>query len=81
MIVSVGLLVVYSAKTREFPGSSAALARGELLDLNEVSKPEQLLPFLQVFPDDGERQIVAGKVFDYLEAHRPLPNVGALARL
>ncbi len=34
----------------EFPELSAALARGELLDLNQVSKPEQLLPFLQVFP-------------------------------
>jgi cell division protein FtsW (lipid II flippase)/cell division protein FtsI/penicillin-binding protein 2 len=81
VIVSVGLLVVYSAKTREFPALSGALARGELLDLNQVSKPEQLLPFLQVFPDDGQRQMVAGKVFDYLETHRPLPNVGALARL
>ena len=60
---------------------SAALARGELLDLNQVSKPEQLLPFLQVFPDEAEREAVGGKVFDYLAAHRPLPNVGALARL
>jgi cell division protein FtsW (lipid II flippase)/cell division protein FtsI/penicillin-binding protein 2 len=81
VIVGVGLLLVYSAKTREFPALSGALARGELLDLNRVSKPEQLLPFLQVFPDDGERQMVANKVFDYLETHRPLPNVGALARL
>jgi cell division protein FtsW (lipid II flippase)/cell division protein FtsI/penicillin-binding protein 2 len=81
VIVGVGLLLVYSAKTREFPALAGALARGELLDMNQVSKPEQLLPFLQVFPDDGQRQMAAGKVFDYLETHRPLPNVGALARL
>ncbi len=85
MIVGVGLLLVYVAKTREFPALSGALARGELLDLNQVSKPEQLLPFLQVFPDDGTRQMVAGKVFDYLETVHAnggaLPNVGALARL
>jgi cell division protein FtsI/penicillin-binding protein 2/cell division protein FtsW (lipid II flippase) len=81
LIVGVGLLLVYSAKTRDFPALAGALARGELLDLNQVSKPEQLLPFLQVFPDDGQRQMAAGKVFDYLETHRPLPNVGALARL
>jgi cell division protein FtsW (lipid II flippase)/cell division protein FtsI/penicillin-binding protein 2 len=81
-MVSAGLLVVYSAKTREFPALSGALARGELLDLNRVSKPEQLLPFLQVFQqDDGEREMVANRVFDYLEMHGPLPNVGALARL
>jgi cell division protein FtsW (lipid II flippase) len=81
VLVGVGLLLVYSAKTREFPALAGALARGELLDLNQVTKPEQLLSFLQVFPDDGQRQMAAGKVFDYLETHRPLPNVGALARL
>ena len=84
-IVCVGLVLVYSAKTREFPALSAALARGELLDLNQVRQPEQLRPFLQVFPDDGTRQVVAGKVFDYLETRHvnggALPNVGALARL
>ena len=40
----------------EFPELSGALARGELLDLNQVSKPEQLLPFLQVFQDETERE-------------------------
>jgi hypothetical protein len=80
-MVGVGLLMVYSAKTQAFPALSAALARGELLDLNQVSKPEQLLPFLQVFQDEAERRAVAKKVFDYLSTHRPLPNVGALARL
>jgi hypothetical protein len=81
VIVGVGLLLVYSAKTREFPALSEALARGELLDLNQVSKPEQLLPFFEVFADEDEREAVASKVFDYLASHRPLPNVGALARL
>jgi cell division protein FtsW (lipid II flippase)/cell division protein FtsI/penicillin-binding protein 2 len=81
VIVSVGLVLVYVAKTREFPALSGALARGELLDLNQASKPEQLLPFLLVFTDADERETVANKVFDYLETHRPLPNVGALARL
>jgi cell division protein FtsI/penicillin-binding protein 2/cell division protein FtsW (lipid II flippase) len=81
VMVGVGLLVVYSARTREFPGQSGALGRGELLDLNQVTKPEQLLPFLVVFQDGAEREMVAGKMFEYLESHRPLPNVGALARL
>ena len=39
-----------------------------------VSKPEQLLPFLQVFQDEAERDAVAGKMFDYLATHRPLPE-------
>jgi cell division protein FtsI/penicillin-binding protein 2/cell division protein FtsW (lipid II flippase) len=81
LLVAVGLLMVYSAKTQEFPELSAALAHGELLDLNQVSKPEQLLPFLQVFQDDAGREQAANKMFDYLSTHRPVPNVGALARL
>jgi cell division protein FtsI/penicillin-binding protein 2/cell division protein FtsW (lipid II flippase) len=81
VLVAAGLLMVYSAKTQTFPELSAALARGDLIDLNQVSKPEQLLPFLQVFRDETERVQVANKMFDYLSTHRPLPNVGALARL
>ena len=81
VLVGAGLLMVYSAKTQAFPELSAELARGDLLDLNQVSKPEQLLPFLQVFQDESERERVAKTMFDYLSTHRPLPNVGALARL
>jgi hypothetical protein len=33
-----------------------------------------------VFQDEAERESVASKIFDYLSSHRPLPNVGALAR-
>ena len=81
VMVATGLLMVYSAKTQSFPELSAALGHGDLLDLNGVSKPEQLLPFLQVFQDPAEREQVAGKMFAYLASHKPLPNVGALARL
>lgn len=81
LLVAAGLLMVYSAKTQSFPELSAALAHGDLLNLNQVTKPEQLLPFLQVFQDDAQREAVAKKMFDYLSTHRPIPNVGALARL
>jgi len=81
VMVIAGLSMVYSAKTQSFPEQSAALGRGDLLDLNRVSQPEQLLPFLQVFQDETERASVANKIFDYLAMHRPIPNVGVLARL
>jgi cell division protein FtsI/penicillin-binding protein 2/cell division protein FtsW (lipid II flippase) len=81
LMVATGLLMVYSAKTQSFPEQSAALGRGDLLDLNGVSKPEQLLPFLQVFQDENERVAASNKLFDYIATHRPLPNVGILARL
>jgi len=81
LIVGAGLFLVYSAKTQNFGELSRSLARGELLDLNNVSKPDELLPFLQVFPSGSEREFVADKTFEYLRSHRPLPNVGSLARL
>jgi cell division protein FtsW (lipid II flippase)/cell division protein FtsI/penicillin-binding protein 2 len=81
LIVCAGLALVYSAKTQNLPELAAGLARGELLDLNRVSGPQELAPFLRVFRDDGERESAAAQTFEYLAAHRPLPNVGALARL
>jgi cell division protein FtsI/penicillin-binding protein 2/cell division protein FtsW (lipid II flippase) len=80
-IVGAGLFLVYSAKTLNFGELSRSLARGELLDLNNVTKPDELLSFLQVFPSSAEREFVAGKTFEFLHSHRPLPNVGSLARL
>ncbi|HLK22760.1 MAG TPA: FtsW/RodA/SpoVE family cell cycle protein, partial [Bryobacteraceae bacterium] len=81
LLVSIGLALVYMAKTHSFPDLSSRIARGELLDLNAVSKPEQLLPFLQIFPNESERTAAATKIFDFLTTHRPIKNVGALARL
>ncbi len=81
LIVSIGLALVYTAKTHNFAELSFRLDRGELLDLNSVTKPEQLLPFLQIFPSEPEREAVANKISDFIAAHRPIRNVGALARL
>ena len=81
LLVGAGLLLVYSAKSYRFTESEASLARGDLLDLNRVDNADQLLPFLQVFRSEGEREFVSKTVFDYLAAHRPLANVGALGRL
>ena len=81
VMVSVGLLLVLAAKTSNFGELSARLDHGELLNLNTVADPQQLLPFLQVFPDPAERELVAERIANYVEKHRPLPNVGALARL
>ena len=80
-LVAAGLLLVYSAKTQNFAEAAHDLAQGSLLDLSGVTGPEQLLPFLLVIKDESERQAVADKTFQYLAAHRPLPNVGALARV
>ena len=81
LAVGAGLVLVYSAKTQSFGELAAKIDRGEVLDLNRAAKASELLPFLQVFSDDARREAAAQQIYDYLAAHRPLANVGALARL
>jgi len=81
VMVVMGLILVLVAKTSNFREMSERLERGELLNLNAVTTPEQVAPFLQVFADPVERQLVAEKIASYTRLHKPLPNVGALARL
>jgi cell division protein FtsW (lipid II flippase)/cell division protein FtsI/penicillin-binding protein 2 len=80
VMVLFGLLMAGFAKTQNFPDLGARLGRGELLNLNAIHEPEQLLPFLIVFPPD-QRQSAAEKIWTALERSKPLPNVGALARI
>ena len=81
VVICAGLGMVLWAKTANFSELSARLEQGELLNLNAVTKPEQLLPALDFFQDAAERQLVAERITEYIRTHRPLPNVGALARL
>jgi cell division protein FtsI/penicillin-binding protein 2/cell division protein FtsW (lipid II flippase) len=85
VLVVGGLAFVYAAKTQNFPDVSERLRHGDLLNLNTVSSAGQLLPFLDVIQDQAEREADADKLFAFLRAaqslHKPLPNVGTLARL
>ncbi|MGI8743741.1 MAG: FtsW/RodA/SpoVE family cell cycle protein [Bryobacteraceae bacterium] len=73
-IVITGLIFVYRAKTER-------LSSGEALNLNTVTRPDQLLPLLLIFPDQDKRGAAAGRIYDYVRRSGPLRNVGALARL
>jgi cell division protein FtsW (lipid II flippase)/cell division protein FtsI/penicillin-binding protein 2 len=81
LFVSIGLLLVYSAKTAHFGELASSLDRGELLDLNHLDQPADLLPFLLVFSDASERAAVAQRTYEFLSARQPVQNVGVLARL
>jgi cell division protein FtsI/penicillin-binding protein 2/cell division protein FtsW (lipid II flippase) len=81
VMVCMGLGLVLWAKTANFSDLSARLEQGELLNLDAVTNPDQLLPALDFFTDATERQLVAERIAEYIQKHRPLPNVGALARL
>ncbi len=81
LLVAAGLVLVYFAKAQSFADTQARLARGDLLNLGAESSPGAIIPFLNVFSDASERAAAAEKVSQYIEAHRPLPNVGSLARI
>src|SRR5579872_3494030 len=81
LLVACGLALVYFAKTQECAGMSTRLGHGELLNLNSVTSTDEILPFLAIFDHPAERELVAGRVLAYIQANRPLANVGALARL
>ncbi|MGA3043997.1 MAG: FtsW/RodA/SpoVE family cell cycle protein, partial [Bryobacteraceae bacterium] len=83
MLVASALLLfsffqVYRAKTRSFAAVETGLASKQLLNLNDLSTREDLLPYLALFTEPAERQFVARRIYD---ASGGLPNVGAIARL
>jgi cell division protein FtsI/penicillin-binding protein 2 len=81
LLVAAGLASVYTAKTQSFPDVSDRLRHGDLLNLNTLTSADQLVPFLDIVQDQTERQADAGKLFAFLQANRPLRNVGTLSRL
>jgi len=81
LLVAAGLAIVYAAKTEPFASVTEKLHRGELVNVNTVSAPDDLLPLLESFPGPTGRAAIAEKTFDFLQRARPLRNVGALRRL
>ena len=78
LMVAVGFYFVYRAKTRSFAEIETAIAGRQLLNLNDLTAREDLLPYLAIFTEPAERQFVARRIYD---AAGSLPNVGAIARL
>lgn len=78
VLVAAGVFLVVSAKTEGFGEVDAHLKDGSLLNLNAVRTADQLSPYLAVIPE-AERDTATQATYDFLEHHRPLPNVGSLA--
>lgn len=81
LLIACGLSLVLLAKTEDFAGLEGRLNQGELLNLNRVSNPQQLLPALEVIGDPAERELAAERVAAFLKQHQPVPNAGSLAHL
>jgi cell division protein FtsI/penicillin-binding protein 2/cell division protein FtsW (lipid II flippase) len=71
--------MVYSAKIyrQHEPGTPQTPP----LNLNTVNSPEQIIPYLQFYPSESQRNEVGNALYNHLQLHRPLPNIGALAKM
>lgn len=78
ILIGGGLYLVYQAKSQAFGEIEKSLAAKQLLNLNQLGSREDVLPFLTIISDSGERQFVARRIY---YAAGNLQNVGALARL
>jgi cell division protein FtsW (lipid II flippase) len=76
VIVVVGLWLVYAARTH-----NAADIEKNTLNLNGLTGPQQLLPFLAMLPDAKDQDLLANHISDLVRRGERLENVGAVARL
>src|ERR1039458_4105411 len=77
-LVALGLHLVYQAKAPGLAEAAQGLAAKRLLNLNELSAREDLLPALGMIADAHARTEAARQIY---YASGSLANVGALARI
>ena len=73
-------MVLAGFAVRPAPDVEARLARREIVDLNAVSRPGDILPLLSFLGTQGERTYVAGRIRERVSQGR-VENVGELGRL
>ncbi|HEX2644416.1 MAG TPA: FtsW/RodA/SpoVE family cell cycle protein, partial [Thermoanaerobaculia bacterium] len=78
-----GLFLVYRAVTSSFAEVEARMGRGEVVNLNEVSRAEQITPLLSFLEERTERAFVAEEIAKHLTrpSEPPVPNVGELGKI
>ena len=81
ILVSCGLVLVYTAKTQDFPSLQQHIDSGELVDINSAKSATEIANILLVFNDSDERAYAAERVWTFLAANRPIPNAGSLSRI
>jgi cell division protein FtsI/penicillin-binding protein 2/cell division protein FtsW (lipid II flippase) len=75
-----GLLLVYLAKARSTGGEQQQGEHGSIVNINAVRHPAELIPALNSTVP-GKQAETAEQLFEFIQHHWPLPNVGALSRL
>ena len=76
LIVGTGLWLVYAAKTHD-----AADVEKNTLNLNAMTGPQQLVPYLGMMPEPHDQEVVADRIFQAVSEGKRFENDGAILRL
>ncbi|MDP9120928.1 MAG: FtsW/RodA/SpoVE family cell cycle protein, partial [Acidobacteriota bacterium] len=79
-VVLLALILTWLAVSRPLEEARGRLGKGEIVDLNQISRSVQLLPLLDFLPSQDERSFVADRIRQRLLGG-PLDNVGELGKL
>jgi cell division protein FtsW (lipid II flippase) len=80
VIVAFGLTRVYVAKSTAFPDLQSKIDGGQIVNVNGVTRPAELMPFLSDIPSGSERLFIANQIVSAIRTQK-LPNVGALGKI
>jgi cell division protein FtsI/penicillin-binding protein 2/cell division protein FtsW (lipid II flippase) len=70
LLITLGASAVYEAKTPYIENIESRLDNGEVIDINKVRKPGDLLPLMYTFDEDEDRQFAAQQLFRFIENAR-----------
>src|SRR5258708_5681246 len=79
-IVAFGLSLAYLAKSAAFTDLQSKIDAGQIVNINAMTRPIELLPFLGDIPSGSERLFTANQIVSATRAQK-LPNVGALGKI
>jgi cell division protein FtsW (lipid II flippase) len=74
--IAAGLGLVYFAKTHDLAEQQTAT-----LNLNDLSGPQQLIPYLGMIAAPSDQEFIANRIYDLKREGARLNNVGAIGRL
>ena len=79
-VVLLGLLLAYLAVSKPLAEVEQGMASGQVLNLNDLRQPEDLLPLLGFVSEPVERTFIARRIWKRTQ-EGPVPNVGELAKI
>ncbi|HWM91206.1 MAG TPA: FtsW/RodA/SpoVE family cell cycle protein [Thermoanaerobaculia bacterium] len=79
-VVFLGLLLAYLAVTNPLADLEKKLAGGDVLNLNDLRQPEDLLPLLGFVSEPAERTFIARRIWRRAQ-EGPILNVGELGKI